>query len=360
MVRVPALLMVIAIHCDHGPYQSSGLDQRVWSTLDLLFRPSVPLFVILSGFLLTYGEQHALPLSQFLRRRLGRSLIPWLVWMPAYTLIGLYLTHEITPTSWAGVAAWWSLGGGHLWYLLLIPQLYILFQMWPSSSRGLWLAALVALAIQVLLCSYRLLASQDAHLNGFLLAHGYQVAPLWLGYFGIGLAVGRWRAEHLDSWNSWGLTGVFAAATVAGAVLLVLVNGSNTPNAQFAQGTGAFLLPTLIPVSVALWVTWGLAGERLLANRQALADAVQSIGRYSLGIYIVHEALTYLTGRIQFWSVARASLAVSLLLSLVQVLVTLVLAYVVSRVIAMTRLAITIGLPPEPPRWAEWRRHFAV
>lgn len=361
VVRVVALLLVIAIHCDHWPYQGSGLDQRVWATLDLLFRPSVPLFVILSGFLLTYGEQHALPVTQFLRRRLGRSLIPWVVWMPAYTLIGLFLTKEITPASWAGVAAWWALGGGHLWYLLLIPQLYILFQFWPTSSRGLLLGAVVAVAVQLALTGYRLFGSETEPVNSFMLAHGYQVAPLWLGYFGIGLAVGRWwQTEHLDTWNSWGVTGIFALAMVVGAVLLVLADGSGTPNAQFVQGTGAFLLPSLIPVTVAAFVAWGLAGERLLAGRPMLTQAVGAVSRYSLGIYIVHEALTYVSGPLQYLGIARASLAVSALLFVLQVAVTFALAYVVTRAIAATRLAITIGLPPEPPRWSEWRQPFAI
>ncbi|MBO0702333.1 MAG: acyltransferase [Candidatus Dormibacteraeota bacterium] len=359
LVRVLALLAVIAIHCDHWPYQSSGLDRRVWTTLDLLLRVSVPLFMVLSGFLLTYGEQHALPVSQFLRRRLGRSLIPWIVWVPAYTLIGVFLTKEVQP-SWAGVATWWALGGGHLWYLLLIPQLYLLFQIWPSSNRGLLLAALASLAIQVALSTYRLLAPADTALNSFLLAYGYQVAPLWLGYFGIGLLAGRWRAQHLETWHSWGLTGVFAVAMVGGAVLLVLADGSGTPNAQFVQGTGAFLLPSLIPLTIASFVTWGLAGERLLAARPAVTQAVQEVSRYSLGIYIVHEALTYLTGPLQYAGIARASLAVSLVIFLFQVLVTFVLAYVVTRVLAATPLAITVGLPPRPPRWSAWRRPFAI
>ena len=360
LVRVLALLAVIAIHCDHWPNQSSGPDQKVWSTLDLLFRVSVPLFMILSGFLLTYGEQHALPLGEFLRRRLGRSLIPWIVWMPVYTVIGLYLTKEIYPVSWAGVASWWALGGGHLWYLLLVPQLYILFQIWPLSRRGLVLAALISLAIQVVLSTYRLLGSENEPVNSFLLAHGYQVAPLWMGYFGIGLVVGRWRAEHLDGWDSWDLVGVFALAMVAGAVLLIVINGSHTPNAQFVQGTGAFLLPTLIPVTVASFLFWGLAGERLLAGRPGMTQAVQAISRYSLGIYIVHEVLTYVPGPVQYLPIAQASLAVALPLFLFQVAATFVLAYAVTRVLAATPLAITVGLPPSRPRWSEWRRPFAV
>lgn len=359
-VRVLALLLVIAIHCDHWPYQASGPAQRVWATLDLLFRVSVPLFMILSGFLLTYRAQHALPVSQFLRRRLGRSLIPWLVWMPVYTLIGLFLTREIVPVSWTGVGSWWALGGGHLWYLLLIPQLYILFQIWPASRTGLVAAAVIALAIQVVLCSYRLLAPEDTVLNTFLLAHGYQVAPLWMGYFAIGLVAGRWRADHLEIRNSWALMGVFALATVACAVFLVLANGSSTPNAQFVQGTGAFLLPSLIPVTVAAFVACGLAGQRLLTDRPALTHAVEAISRYSLGIYIVHEALTYIPGPVQYLSIAQNSLAVSLVLFLFQVAATFALSYAVTRLLAASRLAVTVGLPPDPPRWSKWRQPFAI
>lgn len=359
VVRVLALIAVIAIHCDHWPYQLSGPAQRLWPTLDLLFRVSVPLFMILSGFLLTYREQHALPLSQFLRRRLGRSLIPWIVWAPAYTLIGVFLTREI-PASWAGVGQWWALGAGHLWYLLLIPQLYVLFQVWPTSRLGLLLSALVSLAIQVVLSGYRLLGPADSALNSFLLAYGYQVAPLWLGYFGIGLVAGRWRAQHPDRWNSWVAIGVFSLAMVAGAVLLVVANGRNTPNAEFVQGTGAFLLPSLIPVTVAAFVVWGLAGERLLAGRPGVTGAVLSISRYSLGIYIVHEALTYVIGPVQYLTIAQESLAVSILFFLVQVAITFALSYAVTRLLAATRLAVTVGLPPEPPRWSEWRRPFAI
>jgi fucose 4-O-acetylase-like acetyltransferase len=87
---------------------------------------------------------------------------------------------------------------------------------------------------------------------------------------------------------------------------------------------------------------------------------VQAVSRYSLGIYIVHEALTYVSGPVQYLSVARASLAISALLFVIQVLVTFALAYVVSRALAATRLAITIGLPPETLRWSEWRRPFRV
>ncbi|MBO0745837.1 MAG: hypothetical protein J2P43_12515, partial [Candidatus Dormibacteraeota bacterium] len=125
-------------------------------------------------------------------------------------------------------------------------------------------------------------------------------------------------------------------------------------------GTGAFLLPSLIPVTVASFVVWGLAGERLLAGRPGITHAVQAVSRYSLGIYIVHEALTYVSGPVQYLPIAQESLAVSVLFFLFQVAATFALSYAVTRAVAATRLAMTVGLPPDPPRWSEWRRPFAV
>ena len=345
-VRVLGLILVVAIHCDHWPNQAGGVDQVFWADVDLVARISVPLFLVLSGLLLAYNQQHRLPLPTFLRRRLGRSLLPWIVWMPIYTLVGVYLDGEV-PKSWAGVAQWWALGGGHLWYLLLIPQFYIVYQVWPTSRRGTTVAAVLALAIQIALCAYRLIAPQTAPLNGFFLAHAYQIFPFWIGYFGVGAAFGAHLAaarRRVPAWPFW----ILAAA---GAVLLLTVNGSRTPNATFVQGTGAFLLPTLPLLVLAVFCAVGLGAGSWVERWPWLERAVAVLSRYSLGIYIVHEALTYIAGPVAYLPAAQHYLPVAFVMFLVQVLITLVLAYAAVRVIVATRFSITVGLPPEPLRW---------
>lgn len=353
-----ALLLVIVIHIDHWPYQSSGFEATFWPAVDLLARVSVPLFVLLSGFLLAYGGQEHLPLRRFLRRRLGRSLVPWVIWLPVYTIVGCLITHEVQPTP-AGVWYWWSLGGGHLWYLLLVPQLYIAYQVWPRSRWGIAVAGVLAVAVQIVLCGYRLLTPDTWPATSFLLAHGFQVAPLWIGYFGVGIALGRWWAAAPRR------TGVpvrvaAVVAAVGGAVLLLLVQGRGTPNGEYATGTGAFLLPTLMPFTIAVFIAAALLGGDLLRDRTRVAEPIGAVSRYSLGIYIVHEALTYVSGPLQFLPAVSTHLGLAVLVLLVQVVITLGLAYVVSRLLGAGPTAITIGLPPEPLHWSRWRHPLTV
>lgn len=349
-VRVVATVLVVVIHADHWPLQQSGADQAVWTQLDVLARVCVPIFVILSGLLLTYRAQDRMPLRVFVRRRLGRSLLPWVVWMPVYTVIGLYLTHEVAP-GLSGVAGWWLLGGGHLWYLILVPQLYIVFQLWPSTPRATTVLAALALLLQTGLSLYRLYAPASAPLNGFFLAYGYELFVFWIGWFALGAAIGVRLSRHrprLPAWPFW-------LAAVGGAALLLLVDVSSAANATFAQGTGAFLRPALPVFTVALFGAIAIAAEPLLAAHPRLRDAVQTVSRYSLGIYIVHEALVYIPGRLLAGALLQRHLPLSGLGFALLVAVTFLLACLVTRLLVATRLAITVGLPPEPLRMGRLR-----
>jgi probable poly-beta-1,6-N-acetyl-D-glucosamine export protein len=344
-VRVFALLLVLVIHGDHWPLQQSGADQAVWAGVDVVSRASVPMFVILSGLLLAYRRQERMPRGVFLRRRLGRSLLPWVVWMPVYTVVGIYLTQEVPPNV-SGILDWWLLGGGHLWYLILVPQLYVVFQFWPRSPRATAALAGIGLVLQTGLCVYRLYAPADAPLNGVFLAYGYEFFFFWIGYFALGTALGVRLAGHLPNWPSW----PFWLAAAGGAALLLTLNVSSAANAVFAQGTGAFLRPALPILTVALFFAVAITAEPIMEARPRLRRVILALSRYSLGIYIVHEGLTYIPGRLLAGPLLQRHLPVSIVGFLILIATTLGLAYVVTRLIVATPLAITVGLPREPLR----------
>lgn len=348
-VRVFATLLVIVIHADHWPLQQSGADLNFWNGCDLLSRSCVPVFVLLTGLLLTYRRQEHLPLGVFARRRLGRSLLPWAFWLPVYTLIGLFLTYEVT-RSGPGVISWWLLGGGHLWYLILVPQLYVCFQFWPQGLRSRWTLAGAAMALQTALCLYRLYAPQNAPLQGLFLAYGYEFFFFWIGYFAVGAAIGASLAERVPRWRAW----PFWLATAAGGALLLGIQLTSSEEASFADGTGAFLRPLLPIMTIAVFAAVAISGEWLLTRYDCLRRPVAVISRYSLGIYIVHEALLYIPGRILAAPLLQQHLPVSVLGFALLVVITLGLAYLVTRLIVATPLAITVGLPPEPLR-LPWR-----
>lgn len=344
-VRAVATLLVIVIHCDHWPLQSSGADLAVWGGVDTVARVAVPLFVLLSGFLMTHQRQDDVPRDVFLRRRLGRSLLPWLVWTPIYTLIGLYLTQEV-PLNWSGVWGWWLLGGGHLWFLVLIPQLYIAFLFWPRSMRGRKVAAVVAVAVQTALCLYRLYAPNTAPLQTLFLGYGAQFLLFWIGYFAVGAALGAWFAQAGRPPPAW----PFWLCLPLGAALLLGVDFAGAANASYAQGTGAFLRPTLVPLAVAAFPALTLSGNSLLREHPGLRRPVGLISRYSLAIYIVHEALAYIPGRILAAPLLQQNLPLSAAGFALMTAVTLLLALGVSRVLVATPMAVTLGLTMEPLR----------
>lgn len=350
-VRVVALLGVILIHADHWPLQAAGADRAVWTAIDQIARVAVPLFVLLSGALMTFGDRGRTPWRAFARRRLARSLLPWLAWTPVYLAAGLALTGEI-PRSWEGVAGWLALGGGHLWFLLLVPQLYAAFLIWPRRPRALALAAAVAMAVQTALCVYRLYAPAGAPLNGVLLAYGFELAPFWIGYFGLGAALGGWIARHRGRPPLPALP--FWVAAPAAAVALVGLGVPGAANPDFAQGTGSFLDPLLPAVAVPVFLAVALTADRLLGERARVAGAIGALSGYSLAVYILHEALLYLPGRALSAPLLQQDVPASAAGVVLLVAATLGLALLAARVLAATPLAPTLGVR-RAPLWAPLR-----
>jgi surface polysaccharide O-acyltransferase-like enzyme len=345
VVRVLAVILVIAIHADHWPLQNHGADRFVWSELDLVSRVSVPLFVVLSGLLLAYRHEGELPAGAFVRRRIGRSLVPWLVWAPVYVLIALYLTGEV-PQTGPAILQWLSQGAGHLWFLVLIPQLYALFLLWPRGLVGSAVAATLALLVQTGLCVYRLYAPATAPLNGVFLAYAHEFFFFWIGYFALGALLGTMLARGRSGWPAW----PFWAGAIVGALLLVGRDASDIPNAQFAEGAGAFLRPVLPLFTVALLCAVGMSTERVLGAHPGLARAVSALSRYSLGIYIVHPPLMYLVARRLIPYLLHQHLPLSAAGFGLLLASTLCLALLVTRLLATTPLAVALGNARRPLR----------
>ena len=127
-LRALATLAVVVVHTCHWPFQDTGADQRLWSWVDLGSRFCVPAFVVLSGLLVGLRGAGRVRAGPWMRRRLHRTLLPFAVWAPVYCALGLWVTGDIDGD---GLAAWLLGGGGHLYFLLLVPQLYAVSLLWP-------------------------------------------------------------------------------------------------------------------------------------------------------------------------------------------------------------------------------------
>jgi surface polysaccharide O-acyltransferase-like enzyme len=138
-LRNLATVLVIAIHVA-GPiaHEQTQYDTWHWWSANLwdgIARVAVPLFVMLSGYLLL-GKDY--PLPDFLKRRFSRVAIPAIAWSAAYSLYG-FIAHKKPATL---QEAWNNLLENevhyHLWFVYLILGLYLVYPIlrpWVRQAR---------------------------------------------------------------------------------------------------------------------------------------------------------------------------------------------------------------------------------
>ena len=186
-LRVLSCFMVMAIHScepfylggEEGTYIATRGD-AVWVTLtEVLCRVCVPLFVMASSFLLFPLRTST---GVFFRRRLGRIVVPFVLWSCAYV--------------------WWFKGdwgqlffnfpavGGHLWFVPMLLGLYFLMPMlspWAERVEERELRGWIGLWVLTTLFPY--------------------LRRLWTGLFGEPL-FGYGAVPYLYGecpWNSFGM-----------------------------------------------------------------------------------------------------------------------------------------------------------
>jgi surface polysaccharide O-acyltransferase-like enzyme len=255
-------------------------------------------------------------------------------------------------------------GVGHLWYLLLIPQLYVVFALWPR--RFSWGLAVAAMAAQTVLCLVRI----DAVVPGgwteqVLLTYSYLMFPFWIGYFAVGVALGRTllaRSEPL-----WPESPAARSAIVIGGAALVVASGylllnlgyPGAPWSKFLAGTGAFLNPVL-PVFVFAVVLWMVAVAPASMRRwPVLARGARTVGDLSLGVYIIHPIFLWLIGRLLIGTFSGAA-PLSVLPWSLFVLLTLLAAMLATRLLVATPLAVTVGMRRTPIDTSRLERNVPV
>ena len=163
VVRLTAMLMVIGVHCIDPFYISPTLGTLPEykfraSVYGSLFRPSVPLFAMMTGLLLLPVSQQ--PLGVFYKKRIFRVLFPFLIWSVLYNLFPWFTGGVGLPKSIIGdflcyvqrsesqsfsdslkdiamIPFNFSFKENHMWYIYLLIGLYLympFFSAWIDSG----------------------------------------------------------------------------------------------------------------------------------------------------------------------------------------------------------------------------------
>lgn len=209
LLRIIAALAVIVIHVTARYDLGSSLLVFVGNQAT---RNAVPMFIIMSGFVLYFADQHRwLPVQLFLSRRFGRVLNPYIIWTIIYVLATAFFYRQFWP-NWQAFAIslakhlMFGTGFFHLYFLIIIFQLYLLYpllRIWLKKHSGslLLLSFILTLTGQTFVYLSELKLITLPYL-GFLYC---TLFPLWLFYFVLGMfmAAHTRQMENLVRGREW-------------------------------------------------------------------------------------------------------------------------------------------------------------
>jgi surface polysaccharide O-acyltransferase-like enzyme len=292
-VRSVAIFAVIVVHVAGVPAsQFASLPRSQWwwaNGYDALVRPCIPLFVMLSGgLLLTRVEWNV---SYFVRRRLGRVVVPFVAWSLLYVAWNYLFSGEAT--SLETLLRRFASGMAeppypHLWYLPLIIGLYVLvpilrvYVVNATLSNQLYFTILWFFVTGIL-------PELESWL-GIVIAFPLTLVYGWVGYFVLGATL----SNHLPPRLAVAWFVVASASVVVGFVgtlwgtYVLSARAGDRLNEHFYSQ----LSLTVMMMSIGTFVLlrdWGIRLEKALAKGGLTRRFLVATASASFGIYLVHR-----------------------------------------------------------------------
>lgn len=299
-----ACLFVILLHI--LSYGITGLDAQSWE-LSLIFFPWKLAGFVVPGFLFCGAVKLALqvedgrmpPYLPYIRKRIRKIYLPYLLCTLVY--YGVFLAIGIISHSWADLGTYlvWGTLSAQFCYILITMQFYFLMPLWRwvVSRYPVYIALPAAFLIDVWMLNFNGLLA----LGGISFPYGDRIFPTYLGFWVLGLYVGRYYSQLTKS--LWEKRRHVLAGLSLVAVYLVLCH------AQFARGIYLYDLGILKQGSDVLTI-FGLLTLCICLRNSSFAwlkGFLNRVHRASFSVFLTHclflVAGTYLLQRAGIWSV---------------------------------------------------------
>lgn len=321
VIRGVAMLMVIGVHCIDPFYISPAMriqpEYTHWAAIyGSLLRPSVPLFVMMSGLLLLPVTSQ--PLGAFYKKRIYRVLFPFLIWSVLYSLFPwitglLGLPKEIIGDFFcytqghesqslgdalkdvAMIPFNFSHKANHMWYIYLIIGLYLympFFSGWiekaDEKTKRIYLLIWGVSLFVPYLREYvgGLLFNRDGYIFGTDTWNEFGMLYYFAGFSGY-LLLGHYVKRGTD-WNAL-KTFLICAVLFAAGYLITYTGFSTTAANPDATETEmelyfTFCSPNVLMMTLAVFL---LLQKVVVTNRWAV-KALANMTKCGFGIYMVH------------------------------------------------------------------------
>ena len=321
VIRCVAMIMVIGVHCIDPFYISPTMraipEYTHWAAIyGSLLRPSVPLFVMMTGLLLLPVKKQ--PLGKFYKKRIYRVLFPFLIWSVLYSMFPwvtgvLGLPKEIIGDFFcytqgqesqslidslkdvAMIPSNFSHKENHMWYIYLLIGLYLympFFSAWIENADRKTKRAFLLIWIISLFIPYL----KEYVANCLFERSGYVFGTdTWnefgLFYYFAGFNGYLLLGHYVKKGNDWSLMKTFILCILMFAVgYYITYTGFSTtasnPNATETEMElfFTFCSPNVLLMTLATF----LLLQKVVITNSTVIKVLANMTQCGFGIYMVH------------------------------------------------------------------------
>ena len=321
VIRCVAMIMVIGVHCIDPFYISPTMraipEYTHWAAIyGSLLRPSVPLFVMMTGLLLLPVKKQ--PLGKFYKKRIYRVLFPFLIWSVLYSMFPwvtgvLGLPKEIIGDFFcytqgqesqslidslkdvAMIPFNFSHKENHMWYIYLLIGLYLympFFSAWIENADRKTKRAFLLIWIISLFIPYL----KEYVANCLFERSGYVFGTdTWnefgLFYYFAGFNGYLLLGHYVKKGNDWSLMKTFILCILMFAVgYYIPYTGFSTtasnPNATETEMElfFTFCSPNVLLMTLATF----LLLQKVVITNSTVIKVLANMTQCGFGIYMVH------------------------------------------------------------------------
>ena len=293
ILRVLSCYLVIQVHTGEFYYIGAGGTvlqgtSPFWvGILNSVCRVSVPLFVMISGFLLLPLKEE---MGTFFKKRFTRVAVPFIVWCILYAIYWVI----IGQTNWSQAAinilhipVNFGVEVGHLWYIYMLIGLYLfapIISPWiKSASRKNMEFYLTIWVITLCVPYFHLLYPQilgECYWNQTPLLYYFSG---FLGYMILGAYIKRYLLEK-KSWHlPVGLMLIIVGYAITAGGFISLLDSINVSKLELTWG-----FETINVGMMSLGFFLILKNIHFTQPTSLVASGITDISKISYGIYLAH------------------------------------------------------------------------
>ncbi|MFG6496062.1 acyltransferase [Fictibacillus sp. UD] len=280
-LRAFACIGVLLVHVSATYYNEAD---GVWNWFTYFFnqlgRFGTPTFAVISGFLLFNAvNKRGFSFKSFITSRTTKIIMPFLIWSLFYQFVTVYFLGGTVPTDPKVLLYNFTMGESfyHLYFMAIVVQFYFMFPLLQFIKNGLgwWIGLIVSAAISLYFTNLQEVSFASGIIERVLIDKVFVMH--WIFYF----IFGGFLAYYWKPISAWVKKhSVLLAVSVVIIYVAAFIEYKVMGSISSRRETNLINIPLLSFATIALY--------SYLIKMNWLKNALQVIGKLSMGIYLIH------------------------------------------------------------------------